>query len=242
MNSREVAYRLAARFKRNPTLFLALAGLREDHKKRRIRKTTSIVIEGPPRSGNHYATYAFIAAQELPVEVAHHFHAPAQLMLAARWNIPAILLIRRPDNMAVSQILYMQRKGFKWYTPELCAHDYASFYDVLWPHRTAFVIAVFEEFIERGVAKAIREINSRFDRDYRYFNSLDGERKAAINAGRLEHIMNPYMKGTWWTDPTPNPRKELEKAKYRKLVHVCESKGIFDSAWRLYNQFTSIAT
>src|SRR3712207_7212970 len=50
-----------------------------------------LVIEGFPRSGSTFARRAFIMAQGERFDkkrIAVHFHVPAQVVRAARWQIP----------------------------------------------------------------------------------------------------------------------------------------------------------
>jgi hypothetical protein len=60
---------------------------------RSVSRTTQLVIEGYPRLGNTFAVVAFLQAQKEDVRIAHHLHAPAQVIRAARWRIPTIVLI-----------------------------------------------------------------------------------------------------------------------------------------------------
>lgn len=241
MRPGEIIHNLRIFLKGTPLFFLPMAALREDVQKRRVRKSTELVIEGPPRSGNHYATYAFLNAQDPRVDVAHHFHAPAQIMLASRWGIPAVALIRRPDNMAASYLLYMHGKGFDWLTPELCARLYVSFYESIWPLRASFEVGLFESFTVQGMSAVIERINTRFDRSFAYFRSLEEERGAAFEASAKEHARNPRLQGKWWTDPSPNKRKEEAKAYFRSMVKESEADGVFDDAWKFYREFRALA-
>ncbi|MEM7312185.1 MAG: hypothetical protein AAF497_03440, partial [Planctomycetota bacterium] len=98
---------LRTQLKSIPWFFLPVARFRETDKKTMIRRNTDIVIEGFWRCGNHFATSAFISAQPQPVRVAHHFHAPAQLVAAAKWGVPGILLIRNPIDVVASSNVYL---------------------------------------------------------------------------------------------------------------------------------------
>src|SRR5580658_8003661 len=61
-----------------------------------IGPRTELVIDGFTRSATTFAVYAFQLAQDTPVQLAHHLHAPAQLIRAARRGVPAVALIRKP--------------------------------------------------------------------------------------------------------------------------------------------------
>src|SRR5205814_3293356 len=64
-----------------------------------IRDETEVVIEGFPRSGNTFAVAAFHYAQRpRDVKIAHHAHVPAQLLSAVRLGLPAVVLVRDPEE------------------------------------------------------------------------------------------------------------------------------------------------
>ena len=70
-----------------------------------IGPQTELVIDGYTRSASTFAVYAFQLCQDEPVRLAHHRHAPAQLIAAARRSIPALLLIREPQGAILSQLI-----------------------------------------------------------------------------------------------------------------------------------------
>src|ERR671920_2182155 len=87
----------------HPTIFFSLYRLLRTRKDltRAVTPDTQLVIEGFPRSGNSFARRAFIMAQDEPQiknHIAHHLHVPAQVVQAARWQIPTLVLIRRPRD------------------------------------------------------------------------------------------------------------------------------------------------
>jgi len=69
---------------------------------------TELVIEGFGRSGSTFAVDAFELAQTRPVRIAHHTHAAAQVIAAARRGIPVLVIVRHPDDATVS---HMARRG-----------------------------------------------------------------------------------------------------------------------------------
>jgi hypothetical protein len=69
---------------------------------RLVTPDTQLVIEGFPRSGNSFARRAFVMAQNESshkTRIAHHIHVPAQVVRAARWRIPTLVLIRRDPEI-----------------------------------------------------------------------------------------------------------------------------------------------
>src|SRR5919112_6338070 len=87
---------------RHPFLFYNFYRLKPTYRDLLVDRKTQIVIEGFPRSGNTFAVVAFQQAQRESVRVAHHLHMPAQVIRAAKWGIPTLLLARKPTDAALS--------------------------------------------------------------------------------------------------------------------------------------------
>ena len=117
---------------------------------------TEIVIEGFPRTGNTFAVIAFQAAQPEAVSIAHHVHAPAPLMDAARRGTPAVALIREPEEAVLSFVIRL---------PELtlrqALRSYVRFYRPLVARREAFVVGTFDQVVS-DLGSVIRRVNERF--------------------------------------------------------------------------------
>jgi hypothetical protein len=145
----------------HPALFFPV--LRGRSARRRVKPGTDIVIEGYPRSGNSFALSAFKLAQSQPVEVAHHLHAPAQVIAAARRRIPTLVLIRHPDDAVISQLI-----RDPYLTPRQAFRDYTRFYRRLLPFRDSFVLARFDSVTE-DFGSVTRAVNARFDTQFGEF-------------------------------------------------------------------------
>ncbi len=117
---------------------------------------TEIVIEGFPRSANSFAVNAFMLAQRRPVRVAHHLHAPAQVMAAARAGVPAVVLVRAPRDAIVSYLRWQPHVGVRQ-----AARNYLSFYRSVAQHHEHFVAADFEQ-VTSDFGAVIRRVNARF--------------------------------------------------------------------------------
>jgi hypothetical protein len=121
-----------------------------------IGADTQLVIDGYTRAASTHVVYAFQLAQPAPVRVAHHLHAPAQLMEAARRGVPALLLVREPDGTALSQAA---REPHVTVRDALLAH--ARFHERLLPYRQAFVVADFAS-VTRDPGPAVQAVDDRF--------------------------------------------------------------------------------
>ncbi len=121
-----------------------------------IGPDTELVIEGFPRTGSTFAFTAFELAQPRGVVVAHHSHVPAQVIAAVRRGLPAIVLVRAPEETALSLVVRLP-----YLSLEQALRSYVRFYRALLPHAPGFVVAPFEEVIH-NLGAVIRRLNDRF--------------------------------------------------------------------------------
>lgn len=134
-------------------------------------KNTDIVIDGFPRSGNTYATYAFIVAQKKNLIVANHIHKKSQFLLAEKYGIPAILLIRQPVE-TISSLMIRQPK----YDPAVLFEGYYFFYNSL-KISNAFILAPFDKLID-NYGQIIQKVNDKFGTTFDlYQKSIENEEK-----------------------------------------------------------------
>ena len=127
-----------------------------------IGKHTDVVIEGSPRSGNTFAVVAFKLAQKQPVRVAHHLHAAAQVTTATRMGVPAIVLLRNPEDAVTSHVASF---GVPM---RLAISEYIQFYQDVMPVKDYFVLAKFETLVE-SYSEIVEAANSKFNTDFDLF-------------------------------------------------------------------------
>jgi len=136
---------------------------------------TEIVIEGFPRSANAFAVAAFARAQRPHrARIAHHVHAPAQVLAAVRRGTPALVLIRRPEDCVLEYALKKRDV-----TLGQALRGYARFYAPLLPYRSGFVIGLFDEVIT-DFGSVVRRINQRFEAGFREFEHTDESARACL--------------------------------------------------------------
>ena len=160
--------RLGSVIAQHPSIYLPLARLRRANRETVIRRDTEVVIEGFPRSANSFAVAAFRLAQPHPVRMAHHSHAAATVLAAARWNIPTLVLFRDPDEAVTSMLMRSAhnlhvRDGFRYYS---------AFYQRILSLRSSYVLASFDTATRR-LGTAIRKLNERFGTDFAEFEHTD---------------------------------------------------------------------
>jgi hypothetical protein len=122
---------------------------------------TQLVIDGYTRAASTHVVYTFQLAQPEPVRLAHHLHAPAQVIEAVRRGVPTLVLVREPDGTALSQAA---RESHVTVRDALLAH--ARYHERLLPYRDAVVVADFTEVI-RDVRPAVQRLNEHFGTAFR---------------------------------------------------------------------------
>ena len=132
-----------------------------------VRRTTAVVIEGQPRSANTFAVIAFRLAQDRPVEIAHHLHAASQVLAAVRSNVPALVLIRQPEEVVLSRVI-----SHPPITAAQALTDYIRFHEALLPERDWFVLAPFEQ-VTSDFGPVIKALNQRFGTQFGVFEHTE---------------------------------------------------------------------
>jgi hypothetical protein len=121
---------------------------------------TDIVIEGYPRSGNSLAFATFASAQPEGINIAHHTHAPANVIAGARRGLPILVLVRKPDE-AVSEWASIKAD----LTVAQAMRAYRRFYAPILGLRHRIVIGRFEE-LAGDLERIVRRVNERFGTDF----------------------------------------------------------------------------
>src|SRR5919107_4640592 len=146
---------------------LLVAGHLRTHKNlvRAVTPDTQLVIEGFPRSGNSFARRAFVLAQKESsgkTRIAHNMHVPAQVVRAARWQIPTLVVIRRPRDAVLSFAVWGP------ISVDQALRYYVSFYETVEKYRDAYVLGLFEEVTE-DFGPVIQRLNDRFETTFSLF-------------------------------------------------------------------------
>ena len=126
-------------------------------------KGTDIVVEAFQRSGNTFAEIAIRYAQSEALDIAHHHHSPAQIVKAAELGIPTLVIIRGPKSAVISA-----RQRVSKTTCAILLRDYISFYTTIWPHRSFFFVARFED-VTSDFGSVIAKMNSKLGTNFVLF-------------------------------------------------------------------------
>jgi hypothetical protein len=154
-----------------------------------IGADTELVIDGYTRSASTFAVYALQLAQDRPVRLAHHLHAPAQLIEAARRDVPALLLVREPRGAILSQLVR---------EPGVALRDalvaYARFHERLLPYVNRFVVADFET-VTSDFGSVIRELNRRFAVSFNEFVPTETATRECFEFIEQRGSLSPILLG-----------------------------------------------
>ena len=214
-----------------PELFFPLVKLKES-KKLAVGKHTQIVIEGFPRSGNSFVVGAFEAAQPNPVVIAHHLHAPAQIIQAARQDIPTLVLAREPVGAVVSRLAMglevNELRGTQAFLPSLSQllRTYIGFYTRILPYQDQYVLGLFEE-VTRDLGTLIKKINQKFQTNFSRYEHTEDKvqsifRQRGIHAG-------------------PSERRNEIKVYLQKEIASNELKPLVKRAETVYQQLEQLS-
>jgi hypothetical protein len=220
----------------HPFLFFNLYRLRPRYRHMLVNRRTQLVIEGFPRSGNTFAVVAFEQAQHERVRIAHHLHMPAQVMRAARWRIPTLVLARKPTDAVLSWVIR---------EPEISTYEamkhYVWFYEKVAGYRSAFVVASFDEMTQ-DYGAVLERVNSKFGTGFSLFDhskdSVEGvfsrieERHRARRDGGLDEKRIAR----------PSAAKAGMKSALKKELQAPQIKEITARAEAIYKDFVVAST
>lgn len=176
----------------HPVIYFSLYRLlREDHA-RIVTPDTQLVIEGFPRSGNSFARRAFVMAQDESFDktrIAHHMHVPAQVVRAAQWRIPTLVLIRKPRDAVLSFAIWDP------ISVDQALRYYLSFYETVEKYRDAYVLGPFEE-VTGDFGQVIKRMNDKFGTTFSLFRH-DEENVGKVFADIESFAKERYSEERW---------------------------------------------
>src|SRR5215211_568613 len=216
---------------KHPAAFYGLYRLSRRDRARVVTPDTQLVIEGFPRSANSFARVAFNRAQEERVRIATGLHVPAQIIRAARWHIPTLLLIRNPRDAVLS---FAIRDPI---SVDQALKYYLSFYETVEEYRDAYVLGLFEEVTE-DFGQVIRRINDRFGSAFSPFRH--DERNVEGVFARIEKNSRKRFGEASWEDKASRPVVAREKKKRDVSYELDDQKrrDLISRAETVYDRLT----
>lgn len=225
-------YRIRASMLASPNVYLPLMRLRPSRRDKVVGHSTDIVIEGFPRSGNTFAVVAFTLVQNVPVRVAHHLHAPAQVLWSVRHSIPTLVLIRDPVEAVLSLVIRHPhlnlRDGFS---------AYCDFYLPLLQVRNKVVVGPFDK-VTRSFGEIVEQINHKFGCQ---FVPFDHSPENMDRCFALIEEKDRIDRGHWEVGETtvsrPSRDRDKLKARLKMFLDEPEVQRYAHEAQKVYAQF-----
>jgi hypothetical protein len=195
-----------------------------------VDASTELVVESFPRCASSFALAAMNLAQPRRLRVAHHTHTPANAMRAIRLGIPALVLIRVPEDVAVSNMIRHPER-----TPNDVLRGFLRFYEPLLRHRRDLVVGTFEEVVGGDMGLITKRLNARFGTTFEEFEATEENvarclreidedwRRRRGGGERLERIV-----------PRPSDVRDRLKAEQRERFRNEASPELLRRAERVY--------
>lgn len=227
-----------------PALYYFRYQLRGRGNKLVTTKDKDIVIEGVPRTANTFMTESFSYIQKKPLKMAHHMHVPGQLIRAAQWGLPAVLLIRQPMDTVLSH--FIAHKDRTDYTLKACLHYYIDFHRPLMSLRNKFVVAEFQDVVDNP-DKIIALVNQKFKVNFDNYTTEHPFEKETINQ-RIDMMYKHWGtdKGLSWFGngvidekkvSRPSEHRNKLKQEYLQILKAREYGDLVGKAQEVYEYF-----
>jgi hypothetical protein len=129
-----------------------------------LRAETELVIEAYPRSANTFSAVAFQISQPRPVRLAHHLHAPAQIVGAARRGVPVLVPVRHPRDCAISVAIRSPSVSLRQ-----ALEAYRRFHEAVLPYRDSCYVALFADVVT-DFGQVVEGVNARFGTGFTPFD------------------------------------------------------------------------
>jgi hypothetical protein len=226
---------LSLRLADHPPLFYPVMRRRSHYRGILITERTNVVVEGYPRSGNTFAAAALRFAQERPVTIARHTHAPAQVMEAVRRGLPTLLLLRDPRDATLSLVIREPAVSLA-----LALRRYLRFYSRIAPLWKGYVVATFEQ-VTTDFSQPIERLNARCDLRLATFAHTP-ENCAKVFA-ILEDMERQTLHGVLYETRVARPSKVRDalKAEMRHAFDSPAHRKLLDSCETLFGEFQAMS-
>ena len=198
---------------------------------------TEVVIEGFGRSGNTFAVDAFQAAQSRPVAIAHHTHAAAQVIEAARRRLPTLLLVREPEAATLSHMIFRDIDA----RPVLAS--WVRYHERVLPYRDRILVRRFEE-VTTDFGAVIRELNERFGTEFAVFRHTPENEAAVfstIEARNRTRFADRLEEDRVRLVARPTPERDALKASLRRELADPALAPLRRRARRAYETLVGVA-
>ena len=203
---------------------------------RRISKSTDLVVEGFPRSGNTFTSFAIDDASGHELSIASHVHQPSQIKLALSRGVPTVFVVRDPLSALASYLVYDQR-----FSASSVIAEYCSYHRQLVPYAERLLVCEFEE-VTTQMPSVIERINQRYSLRIPPFDDDPSNVKQVM--ARIEmrhHLIHPGL------DPaqsaaTPQLGRRNVNEQMREALLDPSNAAQMQKAQELFEYFRAIAS
>ncbi len=209
METKDIYYFLQNWLGCYPSVYFRLFARKYPFNRVKVRPDSDICIEGFPRSANSYAVVAFRLANP-QAKIAHHLHVPAQLLQARKWEIPAILLIREPEQAVASFLVFQNSNNADWYLKA-----YIRFHRALLSVQNDLVIADFNVAVQ-NINALIRAANAKFNQQFQYLDNPSGREEEIFV--KLKEVNDRFFAGQRNKSMYPDEHRRQAKEQARQRV------------------------
>jgi hypothetical protein len=227
----EIAYRVRYFVNAYPSLYMPMARYRHrDSDDRIVRDNTDLVIEAFGRTGTTFANFAFLSAQRRRVRTVHHTHAAAQVIVAVNMGIPTLVIVRQPEQAALSHMARHQVSA----RPTLVA--WIRFHRRLLPFRNRIVFCSFDQMTS-NFTPVIERMNQKFDAGFdvwqhtkeneaEIFEQIKSRNRGRFSAGQEEQRKRAFA--------LPTEEREALKQQLRRHLQADSLARLRSQANHLY--------
>jgi hypothetical protein len=200
------------------------------------RPATALVIEGFPRSGNTFSVAAFQIANGRQPHLGRHLHGAPHLLRAKRLGIPAIALVRAPEDAVPSYLI--RREGLH---AEDALTEYIDFYRTAWPARDAYVVGLFDD-VTRNFGSVIDRVNRRFGTTFARYEASPENEAAAF--ALVEEMNRLECRGEVVESQVgrPSAERNARKAEIAASLERPRAARLLRRAQDLYRQYVGLVT
>jgi hypothetical protein len=175
---------------------------------------------------------AFNRAQKGTVRIATGLHVPAQVIRAARWRIPTLVLIRKPKDAVLS---FAIRDPI---SVEQALKYYLSFYETVEGYGDAYVLGTFEE-VTSDFGLVIQRLNEMFGTSFSPFRH--NERNVEVVLARVERNSKRKFGEAHWENKASRPvaAREETKRELERGLDAPEAGRLLSRAEAVYERLTA---
>lgn len=201
-----------------------------------LDRNTDILIDGFPRSANTFAVVAFKSSPlNSDVKIANHRHDPSQVIAAIYSKIPALVLLRQPEEACIS--LVIRNYGYQSYSISILSKllkKYIQYYKPLLPFKESFVVAKFET-VTTNFSLPIIKINQFNQTNFGIFNHTEENVKKCYD--EIEQYTKLYLASKNKFEAvvsTPSHSRDHDKKILKQLINSTEIQQLRYSANQIY--------